>query len=125
MELKFIKIIDYCAADVEKINKLYPAFLNRFDIIALEEQLEEIDNYNNKGLKDLLRILFQNSFSQIESKNEKIITKLKKRKGIQIIMMRESLMMRKKIKKIMKEIKIIVMMEFLMMKKKKIKVIRI
>ena len=125
MELKFIKIIDYCAADVEKINKLYPAFLNRFDIIALEYQLEEIDNYNNKGLKDLLRILFQNSFSQIESKNEKIITKLKKRKGIQIIMMRESLMMKKKIKKIMNGFKIIMMMEFLMMKKKKIKTIRI
>ena len=104
----------------KKINKLYPAFLNRFDIIALEEQLEEIDNYNNKRLKDLLRILFQNSFSQIESKNEKIITKLKKRKGIQIIMMRESIMMKKKIKKIMNGFKIIVMMEFLMMKKKKI-----
>ena len=37
--------------NIEKLNKLSPAFINSFDIIILEDQLKEIENNDNKQLK--------------------------------------------------------------------------
>jgi len=54
-----------CTANIDKLNKLSPAFINRFDVIVLEDQLEEIRNNNNQNLKDLLKKLFENSVSII------------------------------------------------------------
>ena len=56
-----------CTANINKLNKLSPAFINRFDVIVLEYQLEEIRNNNNEKLKDLLKILFENSVHKIKS----------------------------------------------------------
>ena len=55
-----------CTANINKLNKLSPAFINKFDVIVLEDQLEEISNNNNDNLKDLLKILFENSVPKIK-----------------------------------------------------------
>ena len=52
------RIIGIC--DNESINKMTPAFLNRFDIIVLENQLENIDKYRFENLIKILLNKFQN-----------------------------------------------------------------
>ena len=49
-----------------------PAFLNRFDIIVLENQLENI-TYDN--FKILIKILLERE-EELESKNKNLIAKL-------------------------------------------------
>ena len=54
------RIIGIC--DIQKITKMSPAFLNRFDIIVLEDQLEGIikgDNIDEEELKKLIRTLLE------------------------------------------------------------------
>ena len=69
-----------CIVDINKINKMSPSFVNRFDVIVLEDQLKSI-NENEK--KELIRFLLINScdknkLNEIkcykEKKNEKINT---------------------------------------------------
>ena len=57
-----------CTADIERLNKLSPAFINRFDVILLEDQLKEI-NQNEEELKKLFEVLLENAKNQyLESK---------------------------------------------------------
>ena len=76
-----------CTVNCNKLNKLSPALINRFDVIVLEYQFEEIRNYNNEKLKDLLKILFENSVHKIKSTD--IVEKKKKMmKEMKILMMK-------------------------------------
>lgn len=43
-----------CTSKIEKINQMSPAFVNRFDIIVLEDQLEDI---NEEEFANLVQIL--------------------------------------------------------------------
>ena len=52
-----------CTADIERLNKLSPAFINRFDVIVLEDQLKEI-NKNEEELKKLFEVLLENAKNQ-------------------------------------------------------------
>ena len=47
-----------CTCNIEKINSMSPAFVNRFDVIVLEDQL---DGLNDQELKNLITILFEQS----------------------------------------------------------------
>ena len=51
------RIIGVC--DSQKIDKMSPAFLNRFDLIVLEDQLEEINKGDEKEFKLLIKTLFE------------------------------------------------------------------
>ena len=61
-----------CTANIEKLNKLSPAFINRFDVIVLEDQLSEINNLENKdeNLEQLIKVLFINSIPKTILKND-------------------------------------------------------
>ena len=50
-----------CTSDINKINQMSPAFVNRFDIIVLEDQLECL-NENEK--KELIKFLLKNSLKE-------------------------------------------------------------
>ena len=81
-----------CTAKINKINQMSPAFVNRFDIIVLEDQLE---NISEKEFSDLVKLLMNqpNIFPQEneledeekeekEEKRNKILKELEKKKEI-------------------------------------------
>jgi hypothetical protein len=47
-----------CTCNIEKINSMSPAFVNRFDVIVLEEQLNGL---SDEELTKLIQIIFKNS----------------------------------------------------------------
>ena len=63
---KEIKINEHfrllCTCNIDKINSMSPAFVNRFDIIVLEDQLNGL---SDEQLKELIKILFKNSKEKI------------------------------------------------------------
>ena len=59
-----------CTTDIHKINQMSPAFVNRFDVIVLEDQLESI---NEDEKKELIKFLLINSYKENKVKN--LITK--------------------------------------------------
>ena len=54
-----------CTTDINKINQMSPAFINRFDVIVLEDQLENMDEEEKKQLINFLLI---NSYKEKEIK---------------------------------------------------------
>ena len=44
-----------CVCEYEKIKKMSPAFINRFDVIVLEDQIEK--NISNENLKKLIGVI--------------------------------------------------------------------
>ena len=71
---KNFRIIGVC--DSKRMNQITPSFINRFIIVNLDNQL---DNINKENLKELVHVLFykneQNKdlFSKIELENEKLL----------------------------------------------------
>jgi len=43
-----------CTSNLEKINEISPAFVNRFDVIVLEDQIEGIGDKINELIKFFL-----------------------------------------------------------------------
>ena len=62
-----------CTTDINKINQMSPAFVNRFDVIVLEDQMESI---SEEEKKELIKFLLINSYKENRIKN--IITKQEK-----------------------------------------------
>ena len=75
-----------CTCKIDKINQMSPAFINRFDVIVLENQLEDIEE---DKLKELIAILMKETTkvyttqSNNEVKDEKTIKDEAKKKYIQ------------------------------------------
>jgi MoxR-like ATPase len=59
-----------CTTDIHKINQMSPAFVNRFDVIVLEDQMESI---NEDEKKELIKFLLINSYK--ENRIKSIISK--------------------------------------------------
>ena len=55
-----------CITDIQKINQMSPSFINRFDVIVLEDQLE---NLNEEKKKELIEFLLINSHKENQIKN--------------------------------------------------------
>ena len=55
-----------CTTDIHKINQMSPAFVNRFDVIVLEDQLESIKEDEKK---ELIKFLLINSYKENKVKN--------------------------------------------------------
>ena len=53
-----------CTCDINQINKMSPSFVNRFDVIVLEDQLEEIKE------KELIELIATRMIIENESKND-------------------------------------------------------
>ena len=47
--------------DINKINQISPAFINRFDVIVLEDQIESL---NEEDKKELIKFLLINSYKE-------------------------------------------------------------
>ena len=62
-----------CSCDINKINQMSPAFVNRFDVIVLENQIESL---NEEKKKELIKFLLINSYQ--ENKIKEIIKKEEK-----------------------------------------------
>ena len=56
--------------NLNKINQMSPAFVNRFDVIVLEDQIESL---NEEDKKELIKFLLINSYK--ENKIKDIIKK--------------------------------------------------
>lgn len=56
-----------CICNIEKVNSMSPAFVNRFDMIFLEDQLNGL---NEEDLKNLIIILFEQSIEKIVNNNK-------------------------------------------------------
>ena len=67
-----------CTANIEKISSMSPAFINRFDVIVLENQIE---NINENNLLNLISYLYI-SFDRIPKKNQ-IFEKMNKNYNFQ------------------------------------------
>ena len=50
-----------CTTDINKINQMSPAFVNRFDVIVLEDQIESL---NEEDKKELIKFLLINSYKE-------------------------------------------------------------
>ena len=62
-----------CVCNYSSISKMSPAFLNRFDIITLEDQIQFISNLSNSYsifLELINKIMKQHSFNYLSNKNE-------------------------------------------------------
>ena len=59
--------------NLNKINQMSPAFVNRFDVIVLEDQIESL---NEEDKKELIKFLLINSYK--ENKIKDIIKKQEK-----------------------------------------------
>ena len=59
-----------CTTDINKINQMSPAFVNRFDVIVLEDQME---NITEEEKKELIKFLLINSYK--ENKVKALIAK--------------------------------------------------
>ncbi|KAH0791477.1 hypothetical protein GPJ56_004588 [Histomonas meleagridis] len=57
-----------CTCNIDKLHLISPAFLNRFDVIVLENQL---DSLNEKSMKELIQMLM-NRFNKFEQTNEEV-----------------------------------------------------
>ena len=56
-----------CTCNIEKVNSMSPAFVNRFDMIVLEDQLNDL---NEEDLKNLIIILFEQSIEKKVNNNK-------------------------------------------------------
>ena len=91
-----IKISDnfriICTSNYEKLNQMSPAFINRFEVIFLEDQLSTLNENNFKDLIKFKFNYFQNEFynnnkykNEVDEKNKKKTEKHKKSKKNDII----------------------------------------
>ena len=79
----FIKINDnfrvICTSNYEKLNQMSPAFINRFEVIVLEDQLSRLNDSNFKELIKFEFNHFQNELNQ-NNKYKKDVDEKRKKK---------------------------------------------
>ena len=61
-----------CTSNIEKINEMSPAFVNRFDVIVLEDQLEDIGEKINELIKFFLNRCSEERILEEKEKKENI-----------------------------------------------------
>ena len=59
-----------CVCEYEKIKKMSPAFINRFDVIVLEDQIEK--NISNENLKRLIGVILTEKQNFVPDQQEEV-----------------------------------------------------
>ncbi len=70
-----------CTSNFDKINQISPAFVNRFEVIVLENQLENLDEEKYKELIKFLCIKYHKEWCKNQKKKSKKKNKKKRKKS--------------------------------------------